>query len=54
MNNDLRELIIEVCDRKISLKGKNVGLSFYALFKNIYDNPELLMEVPINGLRRMS
>ncbi len=28
--------------RKIEKKGDNVGLSFYAFFKNKNDNPELL------------
>lgn len=45
MNTAIRERIIEVCNRKISSKGENVGLSFYAFFKNKNDNPELLMEV---------
>tara|TARA_E500000318_G_C3549034_1_gene208026 strand:- start:1430 stop:1645 length:216 start_codon:yes stop_codon:yes gene_type:complete len=45
MNKAIRKKIIEVCDRKISSKGENVGLSFYAFFKNKNDNPELLMEV---------
>ena len=45
MNKDIRKKIIEVCDRKIVSKGENVGLSFYAFFKNKNDNPELLMEV---------
>lgn len=45
MNNDMRKKIIEVCDRKILLRGENVGLSFYAFFKNKNDNPQLLMEV---------
>ncbi|MCR9228363.1 MAG: DUF6500 family protein [Flavobacteriaceae bacterium] len=45
MNTAIRKKIIEVCDSKISLKGENVGLSFYAFFKNKNDNPELLMEV---------
>ena len=45
MNKAIRKKIIEVCDRKISSKGENVGLSFYAFFKNNNDNPELLMEV---------
>ena len=45
MNKDIRQKIIEVCELKISQKGKNVGLSFYAFFKNKNDNPELLMEV---------
>lgn len=45
MNTDIRNKIIEVCDSKIASKGENVGLSFYAFFKNKNDNPELLMEV---------
>lgn len=45
MNKDIRKKIIEVCDRKIASKGENVGLSFYAFFKNKNDTPELLMEV---------
>lgn len=45
MNKDIRLKIIEVCDNKIATKGENVGLSFYAFFKNKNDNPELLMEV---------
>ncbi|MFK5974310.1 MAG: DUF6500 family protein [Flavobacteriaceae bacterium] len=45
MNIDLQKKIIEVCDSKILSKGENVGLSFYAFFKNKNDNPELLMEM---------
>ena len=45
MNQEIKAKIIEVCDVKIAAKGKNVGLSFYAFFKNKNDNPELLMEV---------
>ncbi len=45
MNKGIRLKIIEVCDNKIAAKGENVGLSFYAFFKNKNDNPELLMEV---------
>lgn len=45
MNREIREKIIEVCDKKIPTKGENVGLSFYAFFKNKNDTPELLMEV---------
>ena len=45
MNKEIRKKIIEVCNRKIVSKGENVGLSFYAFFKNKNDNPELLMEV---------
>lgn len=40
----LREKIIQVCDRKIAMKGENVGLSFYAFFANKNDDPCLLME----------
>lgn len=45
MNQEIKLKIIEVCDAKIAAKGENVGLSFYAFFKNKNDNPELLMEV---------
>ncbi|MDX6746779.1 DUF6500 family protein [Polaribacter sp. PL03] len=45
MNKEIRTKIIEVCDAKIAKKGENVGLSFYAFFKNKNDNPKLLMEV---------
>ena len=34
-----------VCEEKIAKKGENVGLSFYAFFKNKNDNPKVLMEV---------
>lgn len=44
MSPILKAKIIEVCDRKIAQKGTNVGISFYAFFKNKNDNPELLME----------
>lgn len=44
MRKELRAKIIEVCDEKIAAKGENVGLSFYAFFKNKNDDPELLME----------
>ncbi|EAT12502.1 hypothetical protein HF888_12215 [Bermanella marisrubri] len=44
MRQELRDKIIEVCDRKIQQKGANVGLSFYAFFKNKNDQPEVLME----------
>lgn len=45
MNADFRRKIIKVCDEKIAKKGPNVGLSFYAFFKNKNDEPELLMQV---------
>ncbi|WP_413492768.1 DUF6500 family protein [Morganella psychrotolerans] len=44
MRASLREKIITVCNDKISKKGENVGLSFYAFFANKNDNPDLLME----------
>ena len=45
MTKEIKAKIIQVCDAKIAAKGENVGLSFYAFFKNKNDNPELLMEV---------
>jgi hypothetical protein len=44
MSPSLKAKIIEVCNKKIAQKGANVGISFYAFFKNKNDNPELLME----------
>lgn len=45
MQQILKDKIIEVCNKKIAVKGENVGVSFYAFFKNKNDTPELLMEV---------
>ncbi len=47
MTRALKDKIREVCDKKIAQKGTNVGISFYAFFKNKNDNPELLMEAAI-------
>ena len=44
MQQVLKDKIIAVCNKKINAKGTNVGVSFYAFFKNKNDNPELLME----------
>jgi len=44
MTPALKAKIIEICDKKIATKGANVGISFYAFFKNKNDNPKLLME----------
>ena len=44
MTPALRQTVIEVCDAKIAQKGLNVGLSFYAFFKNKNDAPALLFE----------
>jgi len=45
MNKEIRKRIVKVCDDKIAKKGANVGLSFYAFFKNKNENPKELMEV---------
>jgi hypothetical protein len=45
MRESIRIKIIEVCNKKIEIKGDNVGLSFYAFFANKNEDPELLMEV---------
>jgi hypothetical protein len=37
--------MITICEKKITQKGPNVGLSFYAFFKNKNNTPELLLEV---------
>jgi uncharacterized protein DUF6500 len=44
MRASLEKKIIEVCNKKIEIKGSNVGLSFYAFFENKNNDPELLME----------
>jgi len=44
MKPELRNKIINVCDKKIAAKGESVGLSFYAFFANKNDDPNLLME----------
>ncbi|MCH8529305.1 MAG: DUF6500 family protein [Saccharospirillum sp.] len=44
MRSELREKVIEVCKKKILVKGSNVGLSFYAFFENKNTDPERLME----------
>lgn len=45
MQAQMRRKIIDTCIAKIDQKGPNVGLSFYAFFKNKNDDPQLLMEV---------
>ncbi|WP_298761576.1 DUF6500 family protein [uncultured Psychroserpens sp.] len=47
MTEVLKQKIVEVCNKKIAQKGDNVGVSFYAFFKNKNDNPKLLMEAAI-------
>ncbi|BDW89972.1 DUF6500 family protein [Thalassospira tepidiphila] len=44
MRQSLRDKIIAVCDKKIAQKGPDVGLSFYAFFANLNDDPDTLME----------
>ena len=45
MNSAMRKKILEVCELKILQKGPNVGLSFYAFFKNRNDDPETIFDV---------
>lgn len=45
MRESFRKHMIDICNKKIEIKGTNVGLSFYAFFLNKNNNPELLMEV---------
>ena len=45
MNEQLKQKIIQTCDKKIEQKGLNVGLSFYAFFENKNNDPDLLMEI---------
>lgn len=44
MSPELVRKIVDTCDKKMATKGPDVGLSFYAFFKNKNDDPELLME----------
>ena len=44
MRKELKNQIIQVCNKKLASKGPDVGLSFYAFFANKNDDPELLME----------
>jgi Family of unknown function (DUF6500) len=45
MQQALRQKMITVCDAKVARSGPDVGLSFYAFFKNRNDDPEVLMQV---------
>lgn len=44
MNTELRQKIITICNEKMAKKGGEVGVSFYAFFKNKNDQPDVLME----------
>ncbi len=44
MNDDLKRRILDVCAAKIAQKGPDVGLSFYAFFRNRNDEPDVLMQ----------
>ena len=44
MRSSLKRKALDVCETKISAKGENVGISFYAFFQNKNDDPEILME----------
>ena len=43
MQTKLRQHAIGICNKKIEQKGSDVGISFYAFFKNKNDDPEALM-----------
>ncbi len=45
MKKELSTRIIRICEQKIAARGNDVGLSFYAFFKNKNEDPEQLMEV---------
>lgn len=45
INQTLINHMIKICDEKMTKKGENVGLSFYAFFANKNDDPETLMLV---------
>ena len=45
MHAAVKEKILNICNEKITNKGTNVGLSFYAFFANKNDDPETLMSV---------
>ena len=45
MNQEIKDKIIDICNKKIAQKGENVGLSFYAFFANKNDSPKLLMQI---------
>lgn len=45
MPDAMTQKMLEICDQKISQKGQDVGLSFYAFFKNKNTDPDLLLKV---------
>jgi len=45
LNQEIKDKIIDICNKKIAQKGENVGLSFYAFFANKNDSPKLLMQI---------
>ena len=44
VNPHLRQRILDGCTAKIAKKGPEIGVSFYAFFRNRNDEPELLMQ----------
>ncbi|MGF1689392.1 DUF6500 family protein [Photobacterium japonica] len=44
MRPSLKDKVLTVCHKKITQKGDNVGVSFYAFFANKNNDPALLME----------
>ena len=45
MTPAFRQHAADVCSARIAQKGLDVGVSFYAFFKNKNDNPALLMQM---------
>lgn len=45
LDKNIKQRIIDVCNAKIEAKGENVGISFYAFFKNKNTEPNQLFAV---------
>ncbi len=45
LGDAITKKMIRICDEKISKKGEQVGLSFYAFFANKNTDPDTLMAV---------
>ncbi len=44
VQDSLKQKMVAVCNTKIARNGPDVGISFYAFFKNRNDDPDLLMQ----------
>ena len=40
-----KKKVSDICDEKVRAGGAEVGVSFYAFFKNKNDDPDLLVKV---------